>query len=526
MRHIDIVLRSTHNPLLVASMLLMFVFTAYAQNAAYDGYTLYSSSNSRTTYLIDMQGTVVHSWQHALTGGYACYLLENGNLLRPASIPNAPLRGAASSGLVQEIDWHGNVVWEYQYSSPTYILHHDIEAMPNGNILMIAWEVKTAAQAQALGRTSSTAFWPDHIIEVQPTRPSGGTIVWKWHAWDHLVQDKDASKPNYGVISEHPGRLDINLRGGNVLPGSGDWLHINGISYNPDEDEIVISSHYMNEIYVIDHSTTMEEAAGNSGGRHGRGGDILYRWGNPANYAASGTKHFDVLHCSWWIPTGSPGAGNILAYNNGMRQRASEILEISPPRDAHGRYIHDAGTAFEPASPVWSYSNGTSFFSNHLGGNQRLPNGNTLIAESTKGRLFEVTASGERVWEHTIGRETPRALRYAADYPGLAALRTTAVTNVSSKSEIPVLWNHPNPCTDITVINYRCESAAAVRLSIHDVMGRVVRTFTRDVHAPGLQQFTWNAKDELGKHVSNGVYYYTVESGGRRATSTMLVLAE
>ncbi len=397
--------------------------TPIETNEAFPGYTLFNPNGAKTTYLIDMNGNTVHTWYNSYGGGYAVYLLENGNILRPASIFNAYLHGGAAAGLVQEIDWDGNVVWEFEYSGTTYLSHHDIEPLSNGNVLLIAWEVKAAAEAVASGRNLNRDIWPDHLIEVKPTGSSGGEIVWEWHAWDHMIQEYDSTKANYGVTADHPELLDINIGGSSSGPGGGnEWLHINGISYNSTLDQIVISSHFTDEFYVIDHSTTTEEAAGHTGGNSGKGGDILYRWGSPQNYDAPGTKEFDVIHCSLWIPEGLPGAGNIMVFNNGEGQKYSEVVEIIAPFDASGNYTLSSGSAYEPAQPTWTYSNGMSFYSNHLGSCQRLPNGNTLISESTSGYLFEVTASGEIVWDYNYEKEIARSLRYATDYSGLSAL--------------------------------------------------------------------------------------------------------
>ncbi len=389
----------------------------------FEGYTLFNPNGSNTTYLIDMDGNTVHTWLNSRSGGYSVYLLENGNLLRPAKAAGAQLQGGGSAGLVQEIDWDGNVVWEFEYSGSKYLTHHDIEPMPNGNILLIAWEVKTGAEAAAAGRNQNSEFWPGHIIEVEPSGSSGGNIVWAWHSWDHLIQDYDSSKANYGIVANHPELLDINFTSGGSGPRqSNEFLHLNGISYNPVLDQVVISSHFTDEFYVIDHSTTTEEAAGHTGGNSGKGGDILYRWGNPQNYRASGSKYFDVLHCSVWIPYDLPGGGNIMAFNNGEGQHSSTIVEIKPPVDGNGTFSYTSGSAYNPSEPEWSYTEGTGFYSNHLGSCQRLPNGNTLIAESTEGYLFEVSESGSKVWVYSFDKEIARCLRYAHDYPGLSRL--------------------------------------------------------------------------------------------------------
>ena len=402
---------------------LLLLFTL-AYSEPYDGYTLFNAVQSRTTNLLNLDNETVHRWNNNRGGGYGVYLTEEGHLIRPAQGDNPQLRGGAWSGLIQEIDWDGDLVWEFEYNSATYLTHHDIEPMPNGNVLAIAWEVKSAAESRQAGRSQSIIMWPDHVIEVEPDGEGGADIVWEWHVWDHLIQDYDRDRDNYGVVEDHPELVDVNIGTIRQGPGgAGDWLHINGISYNPDLDQIVISSHNVDEIFVIDHSTTTEEAASHEGGNSDMGGDILYRWGNPSNYGADGDRVLDVVHNSWWIPAGLPGEGHILMFNNGEGARQSEVIEIVPPMDDEGNYVIEEGEAFGPEEPVWTYSDGRDFYSNHLGDNQRLPNGNTLISESTSGHLLEVDEDGEIVWEHTVNRaQIARSLRYAEDYPGLYRL--------------------------------------------------------------------------------------------------------
>jgi hypothetical protein len=408
-------MKNFHKLELLMILLIMGNFgEAFSQ--PYPGYTLYTANSTRTN-LMNLNNQVVKFWTHTRSGGYSVYLLRNGDLMRPALSTNSTINGGAAAGIVQKYSWSGTLLWEYTYSSNTYRTHHDICPLPNGNVLLIAWEVKTAAQAVASGLNHSAIIWPDHIIEVQPSGSNGGTIVWKWHFWDHLIQDYDATKANYGVVANHPELLDINVGSA----GSGDWMHINGISYNEALDQIVISSHELDEVYVIDHSTTTAEAAGHTGGRYGKGGDILYRWGRPSNYRAPGSQVFNVVHSSTWIPDSVPGGGHIMAFNNREGTNASHVVEIVPPTDSAGFYSYTPGTAYGPASSVWTYS-ASGFYSNHLGGCQRLPNGNTIISESTSGNLFEINSAGSTVWNYSPGGEIVRVLRYGFDYPGLSAL--------------------------------------------------------------------------------------------------------
>ena len=480
---------------------------------AFDGYTLFCPNNSRNTYLIDMNNQVVHSWTHTKTGGYSCYLLEDGSLLRSAASSNSQLNGGGAAGIVQKIAWNGSVLWEYSYSSSTYRSHHDICSMPNGNVLLIAWEVKTTAQAVQAGLNHNAVIWPDHIVEVQPVGTNGGNIVWQWHAWDHLIQDYNSAKSNYGVVADHPELLDINVGSS----GSGDWMHINGISYNPTLDQIVISSHELDEIYVIDHSTTTQEAASHTGGRGGKGGDFLYRWGKPSNYDAAGSQVFNVVHCSVWLPDSLPGDGNIMAFNNREGQGTSVVLEIVPPRESNGQYTYTQGTAFGPVSPIWNYT-ASSFYSNHLGGCQRLPNGNTLIVESTSGYLFEVNSSGSTVWSYNRGQEVVRAQRYAPTYPGLAVLLDTN-DEANQIFSFELKQNYPNPFNPVTTIQYSIPESDFVELKVFNSLGQEVALLANEVQSAGV-----HAAEFRSSNLPSGVYFYRLKSGNYLETKKMILL--
>lgn len=388
-------------------------------------YTLISPLTSTSSYLIDGRGRVVNEWRSDFFPGASSYLLDNGHLLRTGRAFNLDFQGfGGDGGIVEDFDFAGQKTWEFRYSSPTFVLHHDIARLPNGNVLMLAWEKVTQQDAIAAGRDPATIaqgeLWPDKIIEVKPTGPTTGDIVWEWRAWDHLVQDFDSTKPNYGSVAARPERIDVNYN----IAGVADWMHSNSIAYNERLDQIMISVRSFDEIWILDHSTTTAQAATSSGGRSGKGGDLLYRWGNPRAYKA-GTLADQKLfkqHDAHWIADGLPGAGNVLVFNNGLARpsgNASSVDElVLPVVDNSGKYPR-SGATWGPVAPAWSWSATvpTSFYSAFVSGAQRLPNGNTRICGGWLGLCFEVAQNGRRVW----GYNNPIALGQAMHQGDVAA---------------------------------------------------------------------------------------------------------
>lgn len=376
---------------------------------------------------MDSNGIARYIWESEFSPGNSVYLFENGNLLRTGSIKSNIFNNGGSGGVVQEILPNNTVVWEYRYASDQVQQHHDIEQIPHGNIVMIAWEYKTQIEATAAGRDPNLltdgALWPDHIIEVDP---STNQIVWEWHVWDHLVQDFDAAKPNFGVPADHPELIDLNFISRKV---DADWTHINSIDYNIELDQILLSVHGFSEIWIIDHSTTTEEAAGHSGGTSGMGGDLLYRWGNPQAYDTRSTadQQFFAQHDTQWISEEFPGGGNILIFNNGQGRLDglySSVDEIVPPINEQGHYSLAANGAYETSELIWRYvaDNPIDFYADHISGAQRLSTGNTLICSGTDGQFFEVTRDGEVVWEYDYGGSVFRVTQIPLNHPGLAVI--------------------------------------------------------------------------------------------------------
>jgi hypothetical protein len=438
---IELILDSTIQPNLQITMDLS-VFGPFTQikslftnkNESYPGYTLFAPTTSTTTYLINNTGDVIKTWNSNHLPAKSVYLLEDGNLLRTAYPGPHPIFIAGGvGGRIETIDQNGTIQWTFDYNTNNHCLHHDIEPLPNGNILMISWEINSYTESIDAGRNPNIlpvgGLWSDHIIEVKPISPTSGEIVWEWHVWDHLIQNYDPSKENYGVISDHPELIDINYGNERIS----DWNHINSIDYHETYDQILLSVNAFNEIWVIDHSTTTEEAANHTGGLYGKGGDILYRWGNPQTYGhgQSSDQYFYSQHDAQWIQTDHPGENNILVFNNGVGRPTfdySSVDEIEPPINQQGYYTYTPGIPYDPIAPIWTYTSEdpTNLFALIISGAQRLPNGNTLICDGPKGRFFEVTPSKNIIWEYSNPYPDPtffnrvfKIYRYSEDYPGL-----------------------------------------------------------------------------------------------------------
>lgn len=407
----------------ILAVIFVCAFSNHAQNRTvglflndtskvYKGYTLFAPKQYHTTYLINNEGRVVHQWSNSIyPPGQTVYLLENGHLFRSCMTIGSKLSsGGGEGGRIEEYDWNDNLVWYLDFATDNYMQHHDFKVLPNGNIIMLVIERKTLADCLAAGfnpakyQDVATKGYmvPDYVAEVKPTYPSGGTVVWEWHTWDHLIQDFDATKNNYGTPAQHPELIDCDGDGRN-LPSF--WNHMNSIDYNATFDQIAMSVRGNSEVWIIDHSTTMAESKSHAGGKRGKGGDLLYRWGNPVCYGggnASNQRYFQQ-HDVEWIKAGNPGAGNLTCFNNGLgRGNYSTVDEFTPAVDANGNYSMVAGTAVTPANFVWTYKGDTTYpmYAEDISGAYRLPNGNTIICTGTTGEFREVTSAGEVVWRY------------------------------------------------------------------------------------------------------------------------------
>ncbi len=408
------------------TVLFCMAAAGYAQGVV-EGYVLYDDGN--TVHLLNNDKEDVHTWEKLRNNPYGVYLNDKGNLVRPCETDESGIDWAVSFGAVQEIDHDGNVVWEFRYKSDSHVGHHDIAPMPNGNFLLIAYEKKSAQEAQEAGMDNSEIL-AEQILEVEPPENGNGEprIVWEWHIWDHLTTGNEPELFNVDIGG--------SSFGGGIGGGSNEWMHMNGIDYNAELDQIIFSGRYFSEFYIIDHSTTTQEAAGHTGGNSGKGGDILFRWGHPENYGAGGEAWVTgALHCPMWVPSGYPGEGNITVFVNSTKNGGSEVCEVSPTMNSQYNYVID-----ENLDPVWTYSDVSS---QYMSGCQRLSNGNTFVCEAGNARFLEVTQQGDVVWEYTVddggdddpwggaggrgGTSIPRATKYEVDHPGIQALFPTSV---------------------------------------------------------------------------------------------------
>ena len=454
---------------------------------AYPGYTWFGVRG--TTYLLDMEGRVVHTWPI----GTNPHVMTNGNVL------DASKDDPSGFGGPTEVNWNGTTVWSYTETRTNYVPHHDFLRIFNPKLnafttLYIANKTVSSNQCiaagcnPAFGRNYTNAQM-DAIVEVD----LAGNIVWEWWFFDHGIQDFDASKSNYvgsgKSISNYVGRLNLNLPG---RPVTNDWLHCNSIDYNQTLDQIVITA-AGGEFYVVDHGNTF--LAGNPAASialaASTNGDFLYRFGDPARYSqgnppsiqqnwatsTTGNKQIGGSSHAQWISAGLPGAGQFFVYNNGgdlfETTPQSYLFQINGYLNAStndtGAYVNPPSAGyFNWAAPghdtdkrtksmsrqiTWMYySMANQGMFSHLDSSvQRLPNGNTLICDSTEGHIFEVTATGDAVWEYinpvsdegiiTYKRDSYpmrnalfRAYRFATNHPAFAGRTLTPQSTITGES--------------------------------------------------------------------------------------------
>lgn len=371
----------------------------------YDGFTLFSSVDYPLTYLIDNCGGLINSWKGDYPAGTVAYLIADGNLLITGKINDGRYGKPGKGGVMQIRNWNNELIWESFISNEKYGAHHDIKPISNGNFLALVWETKSKEEAIQAGRLASNIegdIWPTAILEISPVFPDTFDIVWEWHLWDHLVQNVDTNKANYGIVENHPELVDINF----LTELEDDWVHGNGLGYNKVRKEIIISSRSFNEFWIIDHSTTTEEAAGSTGGQSGKGGDLLYRWGNPRTYnrGDSSNQILVTQHNAEFMEGTDRNNVKISIFNNNAGIEAfSEVIEIEPKLDDNGNYmLSPLGTYTIKSNDFYRFNGNPTgaFDSEFMGFAKRLPNQNLLVCKSTQSIFIEYDVNGKEVWKY------------------------------------------------------------------------------------------------------------------------------
>jgi hypothetical protein len=504
-----------------------------------NGFVLFAPTRSNTTYLIDRCGKEVKSWTSTYNPGLSCYLLSDGTLLRTGVVQSQSFNAGGHGGVIEKIDWNGNVIWTYFISDATNWQHHDVKALPNGNILVIAWESKTNTQAIAKGRNPllvPTTLWSEQILEIQPTGATGGNIVWEWHLWDHLIQDFDSTKPDFGAVNTNPQLLNINY---NATADNSDWIHLNSIDYNVALDQILVSSRVLNEIWVIDHSTSSSEAASHSGGNSGNGGDFLFRWGNPLAYNTGTSTQFFGQHNAQWIQTGLPYENQIMVFNNGNGRTGgnySTIEIINPPVDG---FNYTSSLPYLPTTTSWIYNDGNpnNFYAQLTSGCQQLSNGNVLFCNGPKGTFKEISASGTILWEYinpvsvtgilTQGTTAAsnaafRCTFYPSSYSGFNNQLFSSPTIIENSNSVSstctlsttideetigeeTIFVYPNPAKEFINVEFSGLNDENISIEIIDVFGKVVQ---KEISKNENQMFNLNVSS-----LAAGYYVLKISSG-------------
>ncbi|PHR30877.1 MAG: hypothetical protein COA38_09625 [Fluviicola sp.] len=512
------------------------VGTIQYDNGTYDGYSIMHPLNFDTSYLIDNCGKVINNWPSDFLNSTFAEITTNGTLIRSSVDPNTTsFQAGGGAGILQELAWDGSVIWNHVISDANMRLHHDVEILPSGNLLVIAWELKNQAECYAAGRNPGTLvedeMWPTVIYELEQVYPTGANIVWEWHAWDHLIQDSVPSSGNYGNVQANFRRIDIHKGNSSSAP---DWVHMNAIHYNAELDHIILSAPMFNEIWMIDHSTSTAEAADSVGGNRGVGGDLLWRWGNPQSYnqGSSAEQKLFFQHDCQWVEAGVRFDEHISVFNNrdvinGQLRSSVKIIRVHFDTISNSYPMNNG--VFLPDLADYTYELSDTTISPGLSGVQVLPNDNLLITAGPHGHVFEIDSSDNVLWQYKVpmsaagvitAQGDPAGLtkkifkmkRYTSDYigfdgedlsPGVQIeLNPLPCTSIVGLEEIKNEEYHiyPNPATDYLELT---ELNPDFEVSVTDGLGRLLYTFKTNDSDLRIDCSEWKSGMYYLKHQAN-----------------------
>ncbi len=354
-----------------------------------DGYVLYVPINYTDTYLINNCGQVINVWQSDFLPGLAGYLDNEANLVRSGNGTTNQFQAAGRGGIIEKWNWRSELLYRLELHNDNYCQHHDIELLPNGNILAILWERIEKEEAIDNGRNPAlirNEIWSEKIVEIKPILPDSFEVVWEWRLMDHIIQDFDSTRLNFGEIASHPKKIDFNYASND----NRDWVHINSIDYSLALDQIVLSPRNYDEIWVIDHSITSSEASTEKG-------DLLFRWGNPATTRLASGKLLDGQHDIEFVEDGA----FLLFNNNSESGIESSILKIFPEIDASGNYMIEEDTFKLAGPPEFLLENREVDISSDILSNiEIMENGNIFVNSGARTDLREFSSDGELLWHY------------------------------------------------------------------------------------------------------------------------------
>ena len=269
-------------------------------------------------------------------------------------------------------DFNGSTSWSHE--DLTISIHSDFEVLDNGDflfitangspsilrypdeilyvgpyvnahhsILMLPWGNILVIQYQSIyvGGTLGKVG-TSNILEIDPNTDE---IIWEWKFHEH--------------VDPHEHHDPI------LLP---DWTHGNTLHFYEDQSTILFNPRNLDTVYMISYPD----------------GEILWACGDHGTF---GQDLFDSPHDPYILPN-----GNMLMFDNGLYREPhfSRALELAVDPQTQSAEI------------AWEYRESPDFYSYVMGDANRLPNGNTLITDATNGRLVEVNAQGEKVWQLRI----------------------------------------------------------------------------------------------------------------------------
>jgi hypothetical protein len=312
---------------------------AYDKSKTCPGYVLYTPMNGDTTILLNTNGNIEHTWKHNYRGNYG-YLLPNSNIFMTGKTHDETWDLIPGWN-----DFKGGILQEldpqgnvlWEHRDPYQ--HHDGRKTKNGGAIYLSLEkLPENIASKVKGGLTDTENYGMYADTIIEINEEGDTL-WTWSAAQHLNFETDTLPPNFTRY---------------------EWTHGNTI-VPIGSDKVMVSFRSISVVAIINKNS----------------GEFIWKIGPEILAQQHDPSILDN--------------GNVLVFNNGTLKKNSsraysQVLEIDPRSN----------------EVVWEYGESPyyNFYSPHISGARRLPNGNTLITEGAFGRMFQVTKECEVVWEY------------------------------------------------------------------------------------------------------------------------------